>query len=380
MDVRIYDPPEAGSPTFQNVGRVTACTRQVLVDRWTEPGYFTLEVPREARHAEELQDGRLISVGKFWGILDGDSFSWDSGGDILTVKGRQLKGLTGDRITIPPAFNAVMGAQGYDTAAGSTEACMKHYVNVNMGPGAAPDRRVFGMVILADEGRGLANDKYISRHDGLDKVLSALGAAGALGYDIIPDLTQHTLVFDVNAGEDHTAGQSQRKRVIFDIERKTAISQQYDHSNEDARNLFYATMAGSEFADEALTATYTREGEAIPVGIRRREQHLSVSVSTPVAGSEYDELRRQVLAEAEKYRPSESFTCRVAAGPYVYGEDYRVGDLVTVRNRAWGVQMDTHLTEMRTEWSDSGLSLTATFGTAPLNVFGRLQRQIQGRK
>ena len=42
MDVRIYDPPEVGAPTFRNVGRVTDCTRQELVERWTEPGYFTL--------------------------------------------------------------------------------------------------------------------------------------------------------------------------------------------------------------------------------------------------------------------------------------------------------------------------------------------------
>lgn len=376
MDVRIYEPPEAGAPSFRGVGRVTACTRLELVERWTEPGCFTLEVPMEARHARELLEGRLIAVGRFWGIIDAGSSGWDSGGDVMTLKGRQLKGLTQDRITIPPAVNTVSGAQGYDTASGSTEAVMKHFVRNNMGPGAAPERRVHGLVIREDKGRGLPADKYISRHDDLDAVLSVLGTAGGLGYDIIPDLNNHTFVFDVDAGEDHTAGQSQRKRVIFDIERKTAISQQYDHSSADARNIFYATLSGSEFADETLTVTYAREGEEVPVGIRRREQHLSMSVSTPVAGSEYDELRRQVLAEAEKYRPAESFTCQVAAGPYVYGEDYKVGDLVTVRNRVWGVRMDTHLTEMRTEWSGSGLSLTATFGTAPLNVFGRLRRQI----
>ena len=83
------------------------------------------------------------------------------------------------------------------------------------------------------------------------------------------------------------------------------------------------------------------------------------------------------LIQAEQYRPAESYTCEIAEGPYRYRQDYQVGDLVTVRHRRWGVTMDTRLTEMQTEYSSSGIRHTATFGTAPLTVFGRLRRQLQ---
>lgn len=377
MDIRIFDPPVSGAPTFRTAGRATSATGVTTVERLYAPGHFSIEIPREARHGERLGIGRLVLIeGAFWGIIDDLSLSADGEGDRLVVSGRQLKGLTMDRITIPPGFTAVTGAQGYDAQAGTTEAIMKHFVSVNLGPEAPSPRAVFGLEIAPDLGRGVAGDKYMSRHEVLSDVLAALGEAAGIGYDITPDLERHKLVFDAVSGEDHTAGQSARKRVIFEISRKTALSQQYRRNTSDSRNLFYTTMSGSEFADEALTVTYIREGEDEPVGIYRREKHLELSADTPMAGDEYNELRRLALIEAEGFRPAESFTCQVSEGPYLYRQDYRVGDLVTVQNKDWGISMDARLTEMQTEYSGSGIRHTATFGTAPLNVMGRLKRQI----
>ena len=69
---------------------------------------------------------------------------------------------------------------------------------------------------------------------------------------------------------------------------------------------------------------------------------------------------------------------RQAESPYIYREHFRLGDLVTVRNCRWGVTMDARVTEMKTEYSSSGIRHTVTLGTAPLTVFGRLRRQIKG--
>lgn len=377
MDIRIFDPPEAGAPVFRTAGRTTAASNVVTVERHYTPGYFTIEIPSEARHAGELEIGRLVLVeGGFWGVIDDLERECSAAGDMLTVSGRQLKGLTTDRITIPPSFTAVTGAQGYDAVTGSTETLMKHFAAANMDNSRQPSRILYGLEIAPDLGRGLSDDKYMSRHEVLSDVLSALGEAAELGYDLTCDLKRHRFIFDVVEGADRTAGQSERKRVIFDIPRKTALSQQYQRNTSDSRNVFYTTMSGAEFADEALTVTYLREGETEPVGIRRREKHLTLSADTPVAGDEYNELRRLALIEAEQFRPAESFTCSIAEGPYIYRKDYQVGDIVTVRNTAWGVFMDARLTEMRTEYAASGVSHTATFGAAPLNVVGRLKRQI----
>lgn len=386
MEIRIYDPPEAGSPRFRPQGLVTAASSIDVTERLWTAGHFTIEVPLGARHADRLTAGRLVRIADpeepeavFWGILDGISMEASSEGQALTASGRQLKGIAGDRITLPPAATDVVGAQGYDARKGTTEAIMKHFVSVNLGPEAlVAARRVYGLVLAEDRGRGLPDDKYMSRHEVLSDVLSALGETAGLGWDIVPDLSAGTLVFDVIQGEDHSACQSERGRVVFDTARRTAQSQTYTREAGDSRNLFYATLSGSEFADETLTASYVREGEEEPAGIRRREIHLSVSVSTPAAGTEYDEMRRQVLAQAEGFKPAESFTCQIlGGGRIVYGRDWRLGDIVTCRSGDWGVELHPRLTEMQTVWNSSGRSRTATFGTAALNVFGRLRRDIK---
>ena len=107
--------------------------------------------------------------------------------------------------------------------------------------------------------------------------------------------------------------------------------------------------------------------------------HLSVSADTPVAGDEYNEMKRLVMIQAEDYRPAESFTCEIPpGGRYEYRRDFNLGDIVTVRNTRWGVSMNTRITEVETQWGENGKTMTATFGKAPLNIFGQLKRQIKG--
>ena len=378
--IRLFDPPSASSPVFTTMGMITEATAIDTVERLFTPGYFSFDVPTEARHADRLQKECLVLIdGSFWGIVDDIFFQSSVGSDVMTVSGRQIKGLVTDRITIPPNSSAVSGAQGYDTATGDTESIMKHFVSANLGPSAISARQIYGLEIAAQGGRGVSDDKYMSRHENLADVLSALGEASGLGYDITPNLTTHKFIFDVVDGLDHTGGQSDRMRVIFDVDRKTALSQSCSFSSSDSRNLFYATMSGAEFEDEALTAKYTLDDSEEATGIHRREVHLSVSADTPVAGDEYNEMKRLVMIQAEDYRPAESFTCEIPpGGRYEYRRDFNLGDIVTVRNTRWGVSMNTRITEVETQWGENGKTMTATFGKAPLNIFGQLKRQIKG--
>ena len=60
-----------------------------------------------------FRSGRLVWIdGGMWGIVDSVHCAQSEGGDLLTASGRQLKGLTADRITIPPDVNPIAGAQG----------------------------------------------------------------------------------------------------------------------------------------------------------------------------------------------------------------------------------------------------------------------------
>lgn len=379
IEIRIFEPVTAARPAFGRVGLTTAATGISTTSKLAAPGDFTATIPLGARYADELRPGRLVLIDRtFWGIIDGRVLEAGEQGQQVTASGRDLKGLTMDRITLPPLVSSVAGAQGYDTVTGTTEACMKHFVDANMVRSLDPQRNIHGLLVALDQGRGVQDDKYISRHDGLSDVLQGLGEAAGLGYDIIPDLDNGAYIFDIVQGADRSGIQSDRPRIVFDISRRTAQAQTYTDSRADARNVFYATRSGAEYEDEALTMMYVRDGEETQGGLYRREQHLSLSASTPEAGQEYTELQRAALQEAENYRPAESFSCVILDGRFQYGRDYHLGDIVSAQNREWGVTMHPMVTAMTTEYGENGITHTATFGRAPLNVFGRLRRQIKG--
>lgn len=378
IEIRLFEPVTAGRAQFERIGITQAAAGISFTSRLAAPGAFSFELPLGARYADKVRRGVLVLIDRaFWGIVDGVAWGWTQNGAALSVSGRDLKGLTMDRITLPPTSSTETGTQGYDTVTGTTEHCMKHYVDANMVRAIQAPRNYPGLLIALDGGRGTREDKYMSRHDQLSTVLQALGEAAGLGYDIAPDLDNGAYLFDVVQGVDRSGVQSARPRVIFDIALQTAQSQTYTDSGRDARNVFYATRSGAEFEDEALTMMYVRDGEEEAGGLFRREQHLSLSADTPEAGKEYEELRRVALIEAENYKSAESFECVIREGRYQYGRDYALGDTVTVRNREYGVEQHAMLTAITTDYGGEGITRTATFGKAPLNVFGRLRRQIR---
>ena len=52
----------------------------------------------------------------------------------------------------------------------------------------------------------------------------------------------------------------------------------------------------------------------------------------------------------------------LTAGPFKYRDDWDVGDIVTVQNKAWDLTMDTRITEVQEIHEASGFKLNVTFG------------------
>ncbi len=380
IEIRIYEPPTAASPHFKRVGITSRASRISMTESFYGPGAFEIELPFGTLYADQLKKYNLVFIGQyFWGIIRSVSISALKDAETITVSGLDLNGLLSSRPTVPPQFTDVVGALGYDPAVGSSETVMKQFVAHNVIESLQPMRNITGFVIAPDLGRGIPDDKYMTRFEFLSEVLQKIGENARLGWKITPDLDAHSFIFDVLEGVDRTYGQHVNPRIVFSPGRGTVEAQDYINSDAAMRNVFYTTRSGAEFADEALTVMYTREGEDEPEGIYRWEQHLTVSAETPEAGEEYNELRRQALIEAENYRTDESFTCRTLDTRHRYGRDYFLGDFVTVQNLEWGISSDMQITGAAHEIDSSGVKLTLTFGRSPLNVFGRIMRQIRNK-
>lgn len=382
MEIRIYKPPTWDEPHFIPVGLTYAASALRYTENFFTFGDFEITIPCAANKAEAFEKYLLVQIDRaFWGIILSAERHINAGGDMLTVSGLDLKGLTSSRFTLPPSFSdgGRGGTAGFDAVMGSTETCMKHFLRSNFFTEASPTRSVPGLVIAPDLERGLPDDRYMSRYDLLSDVLAELGRAANLGYVVTPDLAAGTLTFDCVQGENRSATQSERPRVLFTVERRNIADMKYTDSDRNMRNLFYATLSGAAYEDEAYTATYTREdGAELPSGICRWEQHLDISASHPTPGQEYDELKRLALIRAESYRTVEALSAEVLDTLYEYGRDYALGDIVTVQNRGWGVSIDARITSRTVNATAGGVTRSVTFGDAPVNPLARLRRQIRG--
>lgn len=378
VEIRVFEWPENGGAMKQLAILYNALDAK-LQENFFSPGSFELKISTAERYADQLQKYRLVRIaGRFWGLIYAVQYEGGAG-EFLTVRGRDLKGLTADRLTVPTELVGVRGTAGYDAIIGPTETVLKHFAQNNFFPAGDPYRHIPGLVIAADQRRGTQDDRYMTRFEPLSDVLSLIGEDAGMGYDVIPTADGKQFIFDIIMGLDRTAAQRKRPPVIFDLSRQTASSMTYENTDQSMKNIFYTTRSGAEFADEALTMTYTRDDAVIPAGIYRRETHLSLSADTPTAGQEYAELKRLALIEAGNYVTAEHFTAQILSTKYRYGKDFNLGDKVTVQNRDWGVSMDALVTAMEISIGSGGETYTATFGKEQLLITDRLKRMIRNR-
>lgn len=111
-----------------------------------------------------------------------------------------------------------------------------------------------------------------------------------------------------------------------------------------------------------------------PTGLARRELYVdardlqSETGETALTAAEYAALLtargREKLAAAP-LRRAFSAEVRTLSPTYIYGEDFVLGDTVTVTDERLGVSADAVVTAARHTVGENGRTLTLTFGAAP---------------
>lgn len=357
--IRVFD--FTGTEFIQRevISRFASAT---TVQRYSAPGRFEIRAPIGDIGAKTLEKYRIICIGGyFWGRIDEIEYSC-AGGEYVTASGGDLKAITGLRVTVPPALAQYSGTAGFDAVTGTTEKCVKYFWNNSFGANAPAIRKITGVSLAADRGRGLGSDKYMSRYEPVDEVTAKLCDGAGLGYTAEPDLHAGKIVFDVCAGVDRSSAQTALPPVIIDIGRLGALQMEYADSDSTMKNAFYTTRSGDQFMDQSLTMTYYRDAEGVPSGLMRRECHLSVSAEHPAAGQEYNEMRRLAQTYMTAYERVRQISAEINTERYKYGIDFNLGDIVTVQNRDWGVAMDARVSAVTIEQTGGGVRHLVDFG------------------
>ena len=177
--------------------------------RWRAPGSWQAVISRYATGAEELREGRFISLPRrgqhLVGIIESIEGQMTDEGEISeswTVAGRDLGAILQGRICL----HGVSSGTGYDEQNNVVgETAMRHYVQVNAVAPTDPDRAIPGLVLApVDRGRG-SSVTVSARFQALPDLLEQIALQSGLGWEISYDFAGQQFVFTVLDGVDRSA-------------------------------------------------------------------------------------------------------------------------------------------------------------------------------
>ena len=222
--------------------------------------------------------------------------------------------------------------------------------------------------IELETGENLARGAEVTRsfrYQNLYTEIRSIAEEAGLGFRIRPDVARREWRFEITDGTDRTLTQGSNPPVVFSTDYKNILSYTYTQDLEHTAGTVYAAGLGS--------GVYVA-GEDIR-GLNRSEAYISSAVSG-------EELKKLAEAELSVKQPRNALEASVAWDRvFRYGDDYKLGDWVTVFVRPLGVYLNTRVTAMyevyESNFGDgSGYALELTFGDKSP---GLIERLLAGR-
>lgn len=307
------------APDLTLLGQIDTASSLELALTHQAGATWSLQMPAGAAQGALLAPGRGIVVYGpdsddpiLSGPLRAPTRAVDSGGRLLTLAGIDDTARLAFRAAYPDPTSVFEDQSSVAswTAGGQAETVIKALVLANAGPGALVDRRIFGLNIATDEGRGAVNIGAALRYDQLLTAISSL--AGELGFRIIQD--GGTLVFDVYEPRDLTA------TARFSAELGNLESYGYTLlSASTTAALILGQGEGTARTSLEVLGDVDDYAERVETVVDRRD----TDDDTVLLQAAIDTLATGATQASLTIGPVDTVGLR-------YGRDYSLGDLVTV--------------------------------------------------
>lgn len=335
-----------------------------------EVGDVELHIHAGSPAADALQTGHIVFVDESMAaVLQCVEKTESRDGIEIVAKGVQLKGISQRRVTVPgqkqdQTFYGYDRYPDLDADDAPAESVLLHYAETHLVSPEDSNRAIPHLMLAADQQRGPVL-RWQSRFESLDKVFSEIGEYSGMGYDISLDLARERYIFNVLWGADHTATSEQP--VVFSPIMENLSSSKYTVDDKPWLNTAYAGGAGE---DEARLIQTVFDGEAAPTGFNRRETWVDCGSIDDV-----NDLIYEARYKVREKKRTESLTGElVPSGPFLYGRDWNLGDLVTIRNEHLGVSLDLRITEIKYVYEPGKEQITPVFGSRTKNLLDEVRK------
>lgn len=367
MTLALYSPPLDGQTLRScRLGDINDAISFEYEKFFCGVGTFTLEISPASVFADKIEVNTLIYSHDDEMCLIAKNIKTES--DKITVTGYDLNCLLLDRLTMPTETGEA-GTENKDAVMGSTEYCVKHFVEYNLIDSEMEERNIPHLCAAENLDRGIPDDTYLASKECLEDVVRTMCARAELGYRISLDFNTEGpgadyLVFDVMEQRDCTVEQNERNRVIFSagmhniggIEREIGVTAE--------KNALWCDVGGLD--------GFINADDDIPSGWERREEYVSLSVTDPFSQLQVTGAARQEMAD--KFALTDSLTVD-AGNPLDYGTVYNVGDVVTVYDNERSAQLNSVISAAAVKRTATEYTVKLTLGEAKPKLLDGYTRQ-----
>lgn len=241
------------------------------------------------------------------------------------------------------------------------------------------NRKYNHMVLGEDEHIGGKITKQQTGDD-IYNVIEEMTSDADIGFSVDFFPIEQKIEFNVNVGVDRSAGQSENKVVILSTDMEDILSSSYESNIQEEK-----TIAFVQGEDEGESRKSVTSGDDEKTGYDRKElyvdardvQSKQVGSSEEMTPEEYNEaLKQRGLEKLSEYVRSQSFETSIRVfgeTQYTFGEDYFVGDKITVQDLRLGIQVDAVVSEAEETFEET-YDLTLTVGFSNLTILQKITR------
>lgn len=341
MDMTVYN------ADLEVIGVIDVYISLVWRRRYFSAGDWELTVPASRQSVALLSPGNLICRpdDEEPGIIRTIRLSRTDEGDTLTVSGPLMLGITADRFLADDI-----------SVSGHVDTIMRGLVANNMIQ--TTESRVIPHLALGQASAGLSMPEgYLKRGVQLSGALEALALAGNIGHRIRLSKSERTLYYDLYEGIDRSVGQQTNPHIIFSHTYDNLLTSEYTYDDMQVRNAVTAEYregsvrlhmsTGDDIAGYARRELYV-EGDCVKDNLDSIAYPQTYALLGTTARDSNIPLSESYIGEVDFLRG--------------YKSAYDLGDIVTVCDTKYGLQISDRIYELDEYYEHTGNRVVPIFG------------------
>ncbi|WP_459610046.1 siphovirus ReqiPepy6 Gp37-like family protein [Clostridium sporogenes] len=339
------------------------------IRKYNDTGKFELHCPITESTIRTLARDNLVWIknSKELGIIEYRNLSTNSNGEeTLKINGRFVTSILDRRI--------ILGTEQYTNK--ELEIILRNIVDKNCIDTMAERKLPLALCNLNNFKEKI---DYQKSYGNLLEELKILSETNSIGFLIRTDLEIKQHYFELYKGIDRSINQEVNSPVIFSRDYDNLYEQEYTDSIDNLRTTSVVAGEGEGSARKVIVVNNNFKG------LDRRE--LFVDARDLQKESETDGAKKvlsdteynSILVQRGKEKLSEckdikTFEGRIISNNYIYKKDYDLGDIVTVMDKKWNVQVDTRITEVAEIYEGGKVQIVPTLGNKIPTILEKIRR------